>query len=587
MASIQLSGLISGLDWETFVDDMLQLQRVPITNLQTKQTENTSKISALNTLNSYLANLRTATKSLQGDGVFNARTVTSSNTAWTASATAGTATGTCAFNVTSLATASKLTGAARISNGLAASAEDARNLTLATLPTTTAVTAGTLTINGAKVTLAVTDSLGDVFDKIATATNNAVTAAYDPTTDGITLTSTDGTTPIVLGAANDTSNFLTVAKLHAPPTGDATSISSSASLGRTVTTTALANAGLSTPITAVTEGDGTGSFTLNGVQIDYNANTDSLTTLIKRINASGAGVTATYDSTNDSVVLTNNSTGSLGLTLANDTGGLLTSLGLTPGAGAATKLGDNAVFTLNGGPAITSTSNTLTAADHGITGLTLNLAATGSGTLTIGADTETMRSAIDTFVSAYNAVQSYIDTVTATNVSGTTVTSSTLSKNREVQNWASQLRSTVFASINGLDDTVSRITDLGLDFKGTSSQLNITDSAKLDAALRNNPDGVAAFFSTGSTGFAARLDTLLNNYIGATGTGGQIKDQTNALAKANAKIDDQIAALEKRIEAQRVRMEATFIAMESSISKYNQMQTLLENALGTNKDDKK
>lgn len=582
MASIQLSGLISGLDWETFIDEMLELQRVPITNLQTKQTENTEKISALNTLNAYLANLRTATKALQGDGVFNARTVSSSNSSWSASASSGTATGTYSLNVTSLATASKLTGAASISSGLASSDSAARDLTIATLPTTTAITAGTFTVNGAKVTIATTDTLGDVFDKISTATGGAVTAAYDPASDGITLTASDGATPIVLGAANDTSNFLAVTRLQS--SGSA-SVSSTASLGRTVTTTTLANAGLASSISAVTDGDGSGSFTINGVQIDYNANTDSLSTLIKRINASGAGVTAAYDSTNDSIVFTNNSTGSLGITLGDDTGGLLSALGLTTAAGATTQLGDNAVFSINGGQTITSTSNTLTASDHGITGLSISLAATGSGTLTIGADTETMSSAINSFISAYNAVQSYIDTVTATSVSGTSVTTSTLSKNREVQSWASQLRSTVFSSISGLDDAVSSLSSIGIDFTGTSSQLSITDSTKLNAALRDNPDGVAAFFSTSSTGFAAKLDSLLNNYIGTTGSGGQIKDQTDALTKANTRIDEQIATLEKRIEAQRARMEATFIAMESSISKYNQMQTLLEDTFSKKDDD--
>ena len=53
----------------------------------------------------------------------------------------------------------------------------------------TAVTAGNFTVNGAQVSIATTDSLKDVFDKIATATSNAVTASYDSTTDKITLSS--------------------------------------------------------------------------------------------------------------------------------------------------------------------------------------------------------------------------------------------------------------------------------------------------------------------------------------------------------------------------------------------------------------
>src|SRR5207302_8177158 len=47
-----------------------------------------------------------------------------------------------------------------------------------------------------------------------------------------------------------------------------------------------------------------GSFSINGVSISVNKDTDTLTSLINRINASGAGVTAGYDSTLDKLVLT-------------------------------------------------------------------------------------------------------------------------------------------------------------------------------------------------------------------------------------------------------------------------------------------
>jgi hypothetical protein len=86
------------------------------------------------------------------------------------------------------------------------------------------------TVNGKQVTLATTDSLQQVFDKIATATSNTVTASYDssvgqPTSDKITLGSGS---PIILGSATDTSNFLQVAQLFNNGTG---SISSTSALG--------------------------------------------------------------------------------------------------------------------------------------------------------------------------------------------------------------------------------------------------------------------------------------------------------------------------------------------------------------------
>ena len=75
----------------------------------------------------------------------------------------------------------------------------------------TPVTAGTFTVNGAQITIAGTDTLQSVLNKITTATSGAVTASYDASTDEITLASSS---PVVLGSATDTSNFLQAAQLY-------------------------------------------------------------------------------------------------------------------------------------------------------------------------------------------------------------------------------------------------------------------------------------------------------------------------------------------------------------------------------------
>src|SRR5690606_35672021 len=99
-------------------------------------------------------------------------------------------------------------------------------------------------------------------------------------------------------------------------------------------------------VTAV-DADGKGSFTINGVSIDFDVDADSLSTVLARINASSAGVTASFDSASDRVVLTNKSTGDLGISLSEAAGGLLGALGLTNGT--TFTAGENAAFTVNGG----------------------------------------------------------------------------------------------------------------------------------------------------------------------------------------------------------------------------------------------
>lgn len=547
----------------SFVDSMMEIERAPITRLEAEQAKNSSQVTQLTTLGGRLSTLQTASEALQADGLFTKRSVTGMGTGSSASAAGGTVAGSYTFSVTQLATAARREGASGLAANLATTS-DVSGLTLANLPIASAVTAGTFTVNGKTVTVATTDSLEDVFAAIDTATEGAVTAAYNPTTDKIELT---GTEEIILGAANDSSNFLRAMKLG----NDGTSaVESSASLSTVKLTSALSSANLATAVTAV-DGDGVGSFTINGVDISYDVDTDSLSTLIKRINQSGAGVTAAYDTVLDRMTLTNQSTGDLGITVSESTGGLLGALGLTPG-GTLVR-GENAEFTLNGGDTLTSTSNTLDASVHGVTGLSLTAGATGSQTLAVAVDTSTMREKIDSFISAFNGVQTFLESSTrVTTDSKGKVTAGTLSSNREIQSWGSKLRSLAFAAVPGLDGTITRLESIGIDFKSGTSELEVKDSAKLTAALTDQSDDVDDLFTTASSGLADVIAEYSEN-ISELNT-----SQQKVLNDSNNGITEQIAAIERRLEQQREIMESAFIAMETAQSRLQSQSAALTNA---------
>ncbi len=84
-----------------------------------------------------------------------------------------------------------------------------------------------------------------------------------------------------------------------------------------------------------------GSFQINGSTIDVNAS-DSINDVLDRINQSNAGVSATFDAGSESVLLTQNTTGSTpDIVLENDTSGFLAAMKLdgataTPGEDAET-----------------------------------------------------------------------------------------------------------------------------------------------------------------------------------------------------------------------------------------------------------
>lgn len=574
MASLQLSGLASGFDWKSFVDQMIAFERSPATRMQGDISGNQLKLTALSGVETRINDLRAAVKAIDADGVFDSRTAGVSAAGWSAAASAVAAPGTYVFEMTRRATASRWAGAADIGQSLAPG-DDVSGLTLAALGTAVAPTAGAITVNGRRIAVDLSDSLQDVFDRISTATGGTVTASYSAATDRVTLS---GSEPVVLGSVTDSSNLLSVLRLA---NNGASTVASSAALGAASPSATLANARLRTPITAV-DAAGKGSFSINGVSIDYDVDSDSLAAVLSRINASGAGVTASFDPAGDRVTLVNNATGDLGFAFDEPAGGLLGALGLSSAAGATLARGFNAEFSVNGGATLTSAGNTLTEESHGIAGLSVTPdAAGGSATVTVGNNTGLMRGRIDAFVSAFNSLQSYIESQTKVSSTNGKVSTSTLSDNREVQNWTGQLRAAVFDAVPGLGSAISRLDHLGIDFTGTTSTLAIKDPAKLEAALKNKPEEVSAFFRQASTGLAARLDNLFTSYVGPFGGAGLLGGQRTRLAGSNTSLTQQIADLDRRLEQRRAQLEAGFIAMERAQSMLQQMQTQLSNAFPT------
>lgn len=568
-SSLQVAGLASSFDWKSFIDKIMDIERQPENRLASEQAQNSQKSDLLSILGTKITALQASVTDLAGVDLFGKRTATSGTTGstWSSSAAANTATGVYKIAVSKLATTTKTTSTIGVSSALASDA-NLTGVTLANMRTSIAPTAGTFTVNGVRVTVALTDSLYDVMERIRTdtaAAGDEVGWTYNPGTDQIELTSASGN--LVLGAANDDSNLLTALKLF-NNAGGTSPITSSGELGVVKNTAALASAGFAT--TPVGDGSGDGVFTINGESISYNVNTDTLSSIITKINNSDANVTATYDVGTDKVVLTNKKTGDLGLTVSDTTGNLMAALNL---AGATASRGQDAEFTINDDSTVyRSASNTLDGSVHGITGLSVTVDSETTQTITVAADTGGMRSKIEAFVSKYNDILQYIEDETAIKVENGKVSTKPLYSNREVQEWGRSLRSKVFATVTGVAGSITQLDKLGIDFD-EDDNLVIYDSDKLNAALADDSADVAAFFQTDTTGFADRLATYLD------AIGEQNTDQQERLTAANDDIDEQIAAIERRLEQQRELMESAFIAMETAQSKIQQQQSLLTNAL--------
>ncbi|MDR3460056.1 MAG: flagellar filament capping protein FliD [Verrucomicrobiae bacterium] len=427
-----------------------------------------------------------------------------------------------------------------------------------------AVTAGNFSINGASVAIATSDSLQDVFDKIATATGNAVTASYDKTTDKITLSSASA---ITLGSATDTSNFLQAAKLFANGGG---TVTSSDKLARVNTAATLNSTNLKT---AVSDGGGAGAFTVNGATINFNAGTDTLQTVMDKINNSAAGVNASYDLVNNRFVLANKNGGDANIALKDVSGNLLAATGMS-GAFGSFSSGKNLTYTVNGGPTLVSQSNTIDSTSSGISGLSVTALTNGATAITVGADTSAVQTDIQNFVNAYNNVQSYITTNAASTTDSTgKVTAGTLTGDVDAGNLASSLRTNIFssASITGLSAGFSQLANLGITSNGYNNTVTL-DSSALSDALTSNLGDIQKLFSDPTHGLGVQLDNFLTNTVGDSGT---ITNHQAALTKQSQSIDTQITNQEKLIATDSAFWTTEFQNMETAQAKINQELTTL------------
>ncbi|MBE0539868.1 MAG: flagellar filament capping protein FliD [Verrucomicrobia bacterium] len=563
-----LSGLVSGLDWRTLVDKLADVERVPANRLRAEQTTLQQQNTAYTTLKTQLSALQSRITLLQDPTLFDSRqSVTSDAAIASAVAGGGAALGAYNFNFIQLATAARQMGAPGAGSSLNAT-NDVSALVLSEAAFASRITGGTFTVNGRQLTIATADTLQEVFDKISVATAGSVTGSYDAATDRITLSSAG---PIVLGSATDSSNFLQVAHLHNNGTG---TISSAAELGVIRQSASLTTANFATAISD--GGAGAGEFRINGVTITF-AETDSVAAVLKRINDSTAGVAANYDAVSDRFVLTNKTTGDMGIALEDVTGNFLAAAGLT---GGTLERGQNLRYTVNGGSEVISQSNTITEASSGVAGLSVTATATGTATVTVSSDTAKIKQAITDFLTEYNKVQSVIDSQTAstTDAKGK-VTAGLLASDSEASGIASQLRRLVTNQVLGMDSLLKRLDDLGIVSNGNDNTLKLDDEAKLDAALADKLTTVRLLFADSAQGLAVKLNGYLEKLVGDDGA---LPGKQDKLTRAASAIDTQIADLERLVQANRERMIASFIAMETAQSQINQQLQFLQQRFGSN-----
>jgi len=208
-------------------------------------------------------------------------------------------------------------------------------------------------------------------------------------------------------------------------------------------------------------------------------------------------LTSSKTGANSNMKITVTGDSTLGTLLTNDPSQANPTVADTTPSGTAntmtlTQAAQDASMTINGLP-ISSHTNTISSA---ITGLTLNLSTTTTSpiTLTVANDTSGIATQIQSFVSAYNSMDSTISQLTAAGSSSTNA--GPLAGQYSAQRVQSQMRSMLGNTMVGPDGTSISLTDIGITFQkdGTLS----LNSTTLNSLIASNPGKVGAVFAQNS-----------------------------------------------------------------------------------------
>ncbi|MBU6181389.1 MAG: flagellar filament capping protein FliD [Verrucomicrobia bacterium] len=482
---------------------------------------------------------------------------------------------------------------------------------------------GYIRINGQDIGVvpSASQSLGGFLGDLTNALGPGSTAIFNSATGQIELSSPSGII-IQEPSSGPYSDILHVFGLTKDATEDYGSISGADRATPTavpipyryVTDGVLGKVGLNQPLSSAnldTAPSGPGSFYVNGAQISYDLN-DTIQTILDKITASSAQVTASYDLANDAIVLTNKNTGNVGTFVSifdptdldstdpgsdTDTGGVVAALfgnvNLSTGIASLTSVtaGRDAIVTVNNGGDLTSRSNVFSETVHGIRGLSVDASAqpaialggsTVSEKITIKGDSSAAKEAVNDFISKYNALQSVIEKHTKVTYADGKVTAGVLAGSRELADISRSLRQSLFRDALG-SGSIRRLADLGVSTSGIESTLSLSNAALLESQINTEGAAVLDFFTRSSSGLIPRLNALLgDSSTDVSAASGKIGIQLTSIQKQNTSLDKQIADLERRLESQRQLMESSFIAMERAQSKFQQQSSYLQRTFASN-----
>ncbi|WP_201002379.1 flagellar filament capping protein FliD [Paenibacillus glycanilyticus] len=592
MSTLRITGLASGIDYESMITKLMDAQRVPLDKLNQKKQINQWKQDDYRTINNKILDFKNAAFDMKLQSNYLTKTTTSSNT------NVATITGTANANEGSYTLqVEQLAKAATLNSG---------KLTGTTVGMDT-----TITVNGINVDVKSTDTYQDLANKInAESVKTGVKVAYDSNLKTMFFSS------IKTGAAADI---------------DLRGANIGTILGLTTSTTAATTTGnvVLTSDTSLASLAGK-AFSLDIGGQKYKVDLTSASTvgdLVSKMNESlkNTGVSLSLNSAGNLVIDNPDKNRTIDITSGSDAG-VVSALGLTSATPIDTtpsifKQGQNAKVKFNGIEGEYD-SNTFT-----IAGLSITAKSEGSDVTTIGVtqDVDSVFNKIKSFVDKYNDLissinselseEKYRDFAPLTDAQKKDMTddqikqweekakSGMLANDSVLTSGLYSMRQALSSSISGLaSGQLRNLSDIGIAsslISGASvsgSYLDkgklYIDETKLKQMIAEKPDEVMNLFTTddkdsksvAGDGIATRLynqaTTIFNQIVDKAGTSTSVKNKY-VLGNESLDLDKQISALQTRLEDMETRYYNQFTAMEKYISQMNARSSSLASLLNS------
>jgi flagellar hook-associated protein 2 len=357
--------------------------------------------------------------------------------------------------------------------------------------------------------------------------------------------------------------------------------------------------------TTVSASQGTGiktfSITLNGTTTDISITIDDgdtnsaiLTKIAAAVNTADTGITASAvddTSTTKKLMFVSKSTGAAqAISLQNVTGTLLNDLGLnstilsgrikststTAGYSYTSPASLNAQFTLDG---IDFEKETNSVTDV-LTGITLDLknaqASTDSEvTLTVSANKEDITGQINTFITNYNAVLTYLNQKTS--IDATTNTRQIFAGDSTIVGLKYSLRNIVSGLVPGTTaGNPKMLSDIGIE-TSRDGTLSLKDPEKLQEKLSTVSAVTDLFNSSG--GIATSMQTVLKSML-SYGSG-QIEMVTKNTSSQITYYQSRIQSYNERIDKQVAKYQDDFLRLQAVYQQIVSQQNTISSIMST------